>query len=296
MKATGLWDWLCRVALLTVLLPVWNLEAQKGYQIAGSQIQINSRSHWQAWEGATGTLNIAPDGAVHPIFMRKNVNAALDAESFSLAGEGGVVAISNEAESANLIDGDMSTTWGPDPDSPIEDWSLTINLGRIVVAQKIVVRFAEEGQGDPFLQFKVLVWRQGPSSTWRQPYHLYATTIPNYWEIGRTIKPNKSERVMEFIPRTSSELWNFSPIGDDNRGKDAHFVGDPIQSIQIIPTDSDFTRAEEISEEQYNILPAQKKGGGGSLQKRPIRPGGAGFKRRIRRVCQCRAQGFDQIS
>jgi hypothetical protein len=192
--------------------------------------------------------------------MRKNVNAALDAERFSLAGEGGVVAVSNEAESANLIDGDMSTTWGPDPDSPISNWSVTINLGRIVVAQKIVVRFAEQGQGDPFLQFKVLVWREGPSSSWRQPYTLLATAIPNYWEIGRTIKPNKSERVMEFIPRTSSELWNFTPISDANRGKDAHFVGDPIQSIQIIPIDSDFTRAEEISDEHYNALPAEKKG------------------------------------
>ena len=260
MKSTGLWSRVYRVTMPMLMLITWDLVAQPGYRITDSKIQINSQSHWQVWEGASGIIDIAPDGAVRPILVRKNVNAALDAEHFSLAGEGGVLVFSNEGEAANLIDGDLSTSWGPDPASPIEDWSVTVNLGRIVVAQKIVLRFAEEGEGDPFLQFKVLVWRQGPSSTWRQPYTLHATTIPNYWEIGRTIKPNKSERVLEFIPRTSSILWNFSPIADDNRGKDAHFVGDPIQTIQIIPTASDFSRAEEISEEEYNALPAAKKG------------------------------------
>lgn len=249
-----------RVAPVAFLLPVCGLEAQEGHTVSGNRIEIDSRSHWQAWTGGEGILNIGSDGVVRPHFVRRNVNAALDAESFSLAGEGGVITASNPSEAGNLIDGDVGTTWGPDPDSPLEDWAVTINLGRVVVAQKIVVRFAEEGQGDPFLQFKVLVWREGPSSTWRQAYTLPATDIPNYWEIGRTIKPNKSERVMEFVPRTSSELWNFGAIADDNRGRDDHFVGDPIQSVQVIATDSDFDRASEVSKEEYGALPEHKKG------------------------------------
>lgn len=250
----------CNMTLALLLLAESQAGAQQGYRVEGARIEIDRRSHWEAWEGANGVVSITPDGAIRPVFMRKHVNAALDARDFALAGEGGVVALSNEAQATNLIDGDMSTTWGPDPDSPIGDWAVTINLGRIVVAQKIVVRFADESQGDPFLQFKVLVWRQGPSSSWRQPYTLPATSIPNYWEIGRTIKPNKSERVMEFVPRTSSELWNFSPISDAHRGRDAHFVGDPIQSIQIIPFDSDYLRAEEVTHEQFLTLPADKRG------------------------------------
>jgi hypothetical protein len=249
-----------RVALLALLLPASGLEGQQGYSTAGDQIRIDQRSHWEAWAGAAGVLNISPDGAVRPNFKRKNINAALNATNFSLAGEGGVVALSNQAEAGNLIDGDMSTTWGPDPDSPLGDWAVTINLGRIVVVQKIVVRFAEQSVGDPFLQFKVLVWRQGPSSTWRQAYTLPATDIPNYWEIGRTIKPNKTERVMEFVPRTSTELWNFSPITDSHRGHDAIFVGDPIQSLQIIAIDSDFDRAQEISAAAHDALTEEKKG------------------------------------
>lgn len=242
-----------------LLVPAVTL-AQQGHTVSSSRIHVSSRSHWQAWEGANGVVQITPQGGVRPVFVRTEVNAALDAQAFSLAGEGGVVALSNESSATNLIDGDMSTTWGPDPDSPLSDWAVTINLGRIVVAQKIVLRFADEEEGDPFLQFKVLVWRQGPSSSWRQPYTLPATRVPNYWEIGRTNRPNKSQRVMEFVPRTSSELWNFSPISDEHRGKDAHFVGDPIESIQIIPFDSDFGRAEEVTAEQYQALPDARKG------------------------------------
>ena len=51
MKATGLWDWLCRVALLTVLLPVWNLEAQKGYQPNRHDLSEPLRQTiWSRWE------------------------------------------------------------------------------------------------------------------------------------------------------------------------------------------------------------------------------------------------------
>ena len=55
-------------------------------------------------------------------------------------------------------------------------------------------------------------------------------------------------------------MWNFSPITGQDQGKDAIFVGDPIQSVQIIATDSDFGRAEEISKEDYDALPDEKKG------------------------------------
>ena len=113
--------------------------------------------------------------------MRKNVNAALDAHTFSLVAQGGVEAGSNQADARLLIDGDPGTSWGPDVEnSPLKDWWVTLNLGRLVVVQKIVVRFAEEGMGDPLLQFKVLVWRHGPSGQWRYNYTLSDTDIPNF--------------------------------------------------------------------------------------------------------------------
>ena len=262
MKTTShIWNRIGRIAVVLVLLSAWQLAAQQGYRISGNEIQVNTRSHWEQWGGAAAVIDVSPTGEVRPNFIRKNINAALDAHRFALADQGGVVTFSNEAEAANLIDGDLTTTWGPDPDSPLEEWSVAVNLGRVVVANKIVVRFAEEDVGDPFLHFKVLVWRQGPSSTWRQQYTLPATSIPSYWEIGRTVKPNKNERVMEFVPWTSSEVYNFGPlVNDPFGGADKIFVGDPIQSVQIIATDSDFGRAREVSREEYEALPEHKKG------------------------------------
>ncbi len=41
---------------------------------------------------AGGIAGIAPDGSVRPSFMHKNINAALDAEKFSITGAGGIAA------------------------------------------------------------------------------------------------------------------------------------------------------------------------------------------------------------
>ena len=189
---------------LFLLLPFYLGAQTKGYSIAGNQIQVNSDLHWQQWEVAGGIAHIA-DGAIGPKLMRKNINAALNAEVFSLVGQGGAESGSNQGDAGLVIDGDPGTSWGPDTEnSPLKDWWVTINLGRLVVAQKIVVHFAEEGMGDPLLQFKVLVWRHGPSRAWNRDYNLKGTDIPNFWEIGRTSKPNKSQRALEFVPHTQN--------------------------------------------------------------------------------------------
>ena len=101
MRVTGLRHCACCAASLMMLVP-GSIDAQRGHRVSGSRIQVDSRTHWQAWEGATGVLSITPEGTVRPVFVRKNVNASLDAQSFSLAGDGGVVALSNESSATNL--------------------------------------------------------------------------------------------------------------------------------------------------------------------------------------------------
>ena len=177
---------------------------------------------------------------------------------------GGLEVGSNPSEARNLIDGDLDTSWGPDPDSPLENWRFTLHLGRIVVASKIVLRFAAEDVGDPFLQFKVLVWRQGPKGAWDRPYALVGTNIPNFWEIGRTDKSNKQQRVFEFVV-------------EPTQSTDELFTGDPIEAVRVIVTDSDFSRAEEISKEAYEALLPEKRGGGGILQEGCLGTGNPGF-------------------
>ncbi len=94
--------------------------------------------------------------------MRKGINAALDATEYAVQARGGVDAGSNPHLAAHLIDGDPHTFWEPDLDAPPEDWWVQIRLGRLVVVEKIVLRFVGEDTGDPFLQFDLLGWRKPP--------------------------------------------------------------------------------------------------------------------------------------
>ena len=224
--------------------------AQQGHVVRGNQVQVNRASHWQQWQGAASLVEITAAGIV-PVRVRKDVNAALDADGFFVTTAdadtpGGVSVGSNSAAAANAIDGDMTTTWGPDPDSPLKDWWLELNLGRIVVVKKIIIRFAAEGEGDPFLHFKVLGWRlPPPRSTSR--YMLAGTDIPIFWEIGRTDRPNKTQRVFEFEPPPTE-------VADDG------FVGDPLDRVLIVATQSDLLRGEEVSGGEYEALSNQQRG------------------------------------
>lgn len=243
-----------RHSIATVLIPLLLLLggplpalAQQGHAIRGNQVVVNRAEHWQVWTGATGVLEIsAQDHAVRPRFIRKQINAALDASRFSATGAGGVAVGSNPAQAAALTDGDSLSSWGPSPQAPPKDWWVDINLGRLAVVKKVVVRFAADA--DPFLQFKVLGWRQPPPrSVAGRDYLIRGTDIPNFWELGRTTKPNKTERVFEFEVRPTEVASN-------------SFTGDPLERIQLIATDSDTTRAQEISAEQYALLSAQQQG------------------------------------
>ena len=69
---------------------------------------------------------------------------------------GGILtAGSNREQASMVIDGDLDTYWESDLDQPLDDWWIDIDLGRTVIAKRIVVRFADTG--DPFLKFRVLV-------------------------------------------------------------------------------------------------------------------------------------------
>ena len=235
----------CSAALLLAWTHPAGLQAQ-GHTIAGNQILIAQKAHWEAWAIAGGIADITADGSVRPRFMRKNTNVALDAESHSITSQGGVVVSSNRRDAGHLIDGDLSTSWSPDTNTPLEDWRIELSLGRLVVASKIALRFAEEG--DPFLQVKVLAWRNGPPRQWDDfPYVLAGTNTPKFWEVGRTIKPNKTQKLLEFVPPTTQDPDDF-------------FVGDPIEFVQVIVTDSDFDLGQEISKEVYESLPDDTKG------------------------------------
>ena len=244
-------------SLILVVLIAGTAFAQSGYRITADQVVVDRRTHWQSWNFPPGVLDLGSSGTVQPRSLRRDINAVgdivanlqarppdglkKDPEDIVLADAilGG--ARSNVAGVENLFDGDMTTYWEPDPPTEELDlgtqWWFIVDLGRLVMAKKLVLKFVAEELGDPFLQFDLLA-SQGniPKGNQRSP-------TPEFTTILRTLKPNKEQRVFELV--TNSEPT---------------FAGTGMRFLQIIITGSDFDRGREVSPAQYEALPASDQG------------------------------------
>ena len=231
--------------------------AQSGYRITANQVVVDSRAHWQNWNFPPGVLELGSTGTVQPRSLRRDINAVGDIvanlrarppEGLKKTPEDIVLADailggarSNVAGVENLFDGDITTYWEPDPPTEELDlstqWWFIVDLGRLVMAKKIVLKFVAEELGDPFLQFDLLA-SQGniPKGNQRSP-------TPEFTTILRTLKPNKEQRVFELV--TNSEPT---------------FAGTGMRFLQIIITGSDFDRGREVILEQYEALPTSDRG------------------------------------
>ena len=231
--------------------------AQSGYRITANQVVVDSRAHWQNWNFPPGVLKLGSTGTVQPRSLRRDINAVGDIvanlrarppEGLKKTPEDIVLADailggarSNVAGVENLFDGDITTYWEPDPPTEELDlstqWWFIVDLGRLVMAKKIVLKFVAEELGDPFLQFDLLA-SQGniPKGNQRSP-------TPEFTTILRTLKPNKEQRVFELV--TNSEPT---------------FAGTGMRFLQIIITGSDFDRGREVILEQYEALPTSDQG------------------------------------
>ncbi len=227
--------WLVACALL-IAAAAW----PQGYRLEADRVAVDE-SNWAEWEVAAGTVQFSPEG-VRPNFIRAQINAALDAVHFVYGDDvrGGIRAAGvNVGAAANAIDGQEDTFWEPDLDAPLRDWWIEIDLGRLVWARKIVVKFAPEGMGDPFLQFKVLTSNGLPAFS--------QSKALRFAPAGRSEGLNKTQRVFEFELKPSQEA-------------DTGFVGDLFQFIQIVATASAKGQGHEVSEARWHSLPAAERG------------------------------------
>ena len=182
--------------------------------------------------------------------------------------KGGVTAGSNQRDAHYLIDDDMSTFWEPDPADSIEDWWVQLRLGRLVVASKIVLHFVREGEGDPFRHFKVLVWRQPPPRS-TSNYVVLGTNVAIFWEVFRTDRPNTDQRTFEIVPHTTQAANEL-------------FVGDPIEAVHAMITDSKQDKGSEISQETYEALPQRERGAVEYLPEERFGPGDPDYEGELR--------------
>jgi hypothetical protein len=141
------------------------------------EITFDTKEDWSKWKAVKGTIEITDDGWVRPAFIRKNVNASFNAHEFG----GGVEAGSNSDKVGDILDGDVNTWWSPRSEDPLENWWVEVDLGRVVTATKMVLKFAPTQK--PFEQFEIYV------SVGNEAFY-YGSKLKDYKQIFRTTRPN----------------------------------------------------------------------------------------------------------
>ncbi len=240
-----------RFALLASLFSVQALFAQEGegYRLLSNQVRVDRPAHWQAWAAPTGVQVVRTDGVVEPRFLPRVIEVAHDAPNFiyvsTFASEdtlqGGIRAVGSGRDSAPFVlDGNPNTYWEPQRTNSLDHWFLEIDLGRAVIAHRVVLRFVAAGQGDPFLKFRVtasdgLRWGQGRDQRRR------------FFRVGLETKPNKDQREYAFDIAPERQV----PAGVE---------GEIVQFLRIDVLDTDGPRAEAVSAETYAFLAAEDRG------------------------------------
>ncbi len=256
-------------------------QEQPGYRIDTQkrQITVNTDKHWGQW--LLGDLeqpldsvsqdvlemrmkNGGRDALIVPREFRRQVDALTDAPGFShvidakdkaqfisVFEEGGPRApggIKNAGSNLALADGAidrgddrLETYWEPDLDEPSFKWWIEFDMGRLVSAEKIILRFVDEELGDPFLQFRVLV------STGLLKFDSSVRPL-DYRTVGGTTRGIRDQREFTF------------DLEPDVKA-DPDFTGTPLQYVRIVVTDSNLDRAEEVTREVYeNDLSPESRG------------------------------------
>ena len=230
------------VVLCLLLTHPPTLTAQTGYRLTRDQVVIDQAAHWAAWEAPIGTHVITAAGAVVPRFLRRDINAALNAMEFETPEAGGDTLVggirragSSAAQAPFIMDGDQDTYWEPDSTDPLQDWFVDVELGRSVIAKRVVVRFAQAG--DPFLKFRVLLsdGRGHPERPLK------------FFRVGQVTYPNKTERELSFEVRPQRPL----PAG---------VAGEVAQVVRFQALASDSTRGAAVDRATYEALAPADQG------------------------------------
>ena len=236
-----------RFNTLTFLLLLHALsgQAQEGYAPLIDRIEIGGKDDWAAWQTPVGTRVFGEDESVQPRFVRRDINAALNADRFTYVSEGdtlvgGIAGAGSGIETAHwAIDGNNETYWEPDLRHPIEDWWVDIDLGRVALVTRVVVRFAEEGAGDPLLKFRVLASDGRVTFTYERQR--------SFRRVGLANLANKTQR--EFV-------FDIEPPARTPEGVE----GVTAQIIRIQALGSDGPRGAPVDSTTYGALSEEERG------------------------------------
>ena len=245
MRTSG--PYVAAALALAVVIPTGGQETE-GYRLSSTRIVIDESEHWQTWAAPVGSAVVGDDGTVRPRFLRRDINAVVNAPEFvtvnvdqdTIVGGGIDLAGSNPEAAANVMDGDPDTYWEPSFGDEVNKWFVQIELGRSVIARQVVVRFVAEGAGDPFLKFRVIM-SDGQGG-------LEGGPGLKFFRVAQVIKANKDQRVFTFDVKPQRPL----PEG---------VAGEVVQVVRFEALDTDGPLAEEIPEALYGRLGPDDRGG-----------------------------------
>lgn len=230
--------------LLLSLPPAILAQEIEGYRLERAGVVVDRAEEWEAWEKPDGATEVSAEGVVRPRFLRRAIDAMENAGAFDYVGAqgdtiiGGVQAAGSADSTAHLaIDGDPETYWEPDAKDQLSAWYVEIDLGRSVIAQRVVVRFADSG--DPFLKFRVLA---ADGLRGRTRFRSL-----NYFRVGQVAFRNKEQREFSFEVRP-------------RRPQPDGMEGEVVQVVRIEGLDTDGVRGEEVGLEVFGQLDAADRG------------------------------------
>ena len=243
--------WLICIVLCIVILPEIVLAQGSGHRVTNTEVIISGRNQWKNWVYPTNTLNISSTGEVSAKLIKKETNAVFDIVEYlrynppqklesknseDIVLQDAISGGSNVNDVVNVLDGNMSTYWQPsnaDPDRDLaSQWYFIVDLGRIVFADKLVLKFVEEGLGDPFSLFEVLI------SDGQEPAKLKGSGVPLFSTVLRTLSKNTTQRVFEIDLSKRNTVVNAAPV----------------RFVQIIVTNTEGNTARELTLEEYESL------------------------------------------
>ena len=155
---------------------------------------IFDTDEFASWQYPAGLVNVTDEGVTVKRFgATENAVADIDDHSSITIGQFGsrpARTPTNQFSADRIRDQDETTYWKPNPNDPLQLWWIELDLGRVVVADKVRVIFPDEEGARPFSFFSVFASPGIPVFGSIQPQIVYE-------RIGRPINNNTSQ-VVEF--------------------------------------------------------------------------------------------------
>ena len=260
-----------RLCVPALLLAATTLSAQEveQYRLETGRIIVDQEEHFDSWMKAPGTIEAVVNDAtgafegLRPRLWRRGTNALqgdivadlvrnppkrlldakVDPAEFTILHAVETGLRNSKEEVLKVFDNSLETWWEPVfPESRSSDVVgaeafFTIDIGRIVLADKIVLKFADEENGDPFLLFDVFT-----SDGVNPKSRAGLSESPEYLRVFSMLQPNKTQREFEI------DLTRF----DNNAEQEKRLVN----YIKIVATSSAYERGRQVTQEDYEDLRA----------------------------------------